>query len=148
VLISEQAVLVRHTRGPPRFIPISEVAGMAKLPAASDLPYYVGLTGREPVLKEPRLLWVIQMEGDVPQLGGGSPTPGEVWRNPTCFVTNSDQGYVATGPTTNLSTAMTTQPEAPAVPPDRTLPALGAIPIESLQIPPRWAPGESPLRDR
>jgi hypothetical protein len=106
------------------FIPISEIAGMAKLSAASDLPHYVGLTGREPLLKEPGPLWVIQIEGDVPQLGGGSPSPGEVWTNPICFVMNSDQGYVATGPTTNLSTGKTTQPEAPAVPPDRMLPAL------------------------
>src|SRR3954452_3093905 len=28
------------------FIPISEVAGMAKLPAASDLMHYISLTGR------------------------------------------------------------------------------------------------------
>jgi hypothetical protein len=107
------------------FIPINEVAGMAKLPAASDLTHYVPLTGREPLLKEPGPLWVIQIKGDVPQQGGGSPSPGgEIWTNPICFVTNSDVGYLATGPVTNLMTGKTTSPEAPAVAPDRTLPPL------------------------
>jgi hypothetical protein len=106
------------------FIPINEVAGMAKLPAASDLTHYVPLTGREPLLKEPGPLWVIQIKGDVPQKGGGSPSPGEIWTNPICFVTNSDFGYMGTGPITNTTTGKTTQPEAPAVAPDRKLPPL------------------------
>jgi hypothetical protein len=107
------------------FVPIHEVGGMAKLPAASDLTHYIPLTGREPLLREPGPIWVIQIRGDVPQQGGGSPSPGgETWTNPICFVTNSDAGYLATGPVTNLTTGKMTQPEAPAVPPDRTLPPL------------------------
>jgi hypothetical protein len=107
------------------FIPINEVAGMAKLPAAGDLTHYVPLTGREPLLKEPGPIWVIQIKGDVPQHGGGSPSPGgEIWTNPICFATNSDGGFLATGPVTNLTTGKTTQPEPPAVVVDRTLPSL------------------------
>lgn len=100
------------------FIPINEVAGMAKLPAASDLTHYVALTGREPLLKESGPIWVIQINGDVPQ------RYGEIWTNPICFVTNSDFGYMGTGPITNPATGKTTQPEEPAVAPDRQLPAL------------------------
>lgn len=99
------------------FVPINEVAGMAKLPAASDLTHYVPLTGREPLLKEPGPVWVIQIKGDVPQRSA-------IWTNPICFVTNSDFGYMGTGPITNPATGKTTQPEAPAVPPDRKLPPL------------------------
>jgi hypothetical protein len=99
-------------------IPIDEIAGMAKLPAVSDLTHYVGLTGREPQLKEPGPVWVIQIKGDVPQLNG------EIWTDPICFVSNSDFGYFATGPITNPTTGKTTQPEAPAVAPDRKLPPL------------------------
>lgn len=99
------------------FIPINEVAGMAKLPSASDLRHYVALTGREPELKGPGPVWVIQIKGDVPQRG-------EIWTNPICFVTNSDFGYLGTGPITNTTTGKTTQPETPAVPPDRKLPPL------------------------
>jgi hypothetical protein len=106
------------------FIPINEVAGMAKLPATSDLPHYVPLTGREPLLREPGPLWVIQIKGDVPQPGGGSPSPGEIWTNPICFVSNSDSGFLGTGPITNLATGKTTQPEPPAALPDRELPPL------------------------
>lgn len=107
------------------FIPFNEVAGMAKLTAASDLPHYVALTGREPLPVEPGPVWVIQIKGDVPQQGGGSPAPGgEIWTNPICFVTNSDFGYLGTGPITNTTTGKKTQPEAPAVAPDRTLPPL------------------------
>jgi hypothetical protein len=107
------------------FIPITEVAGMAKLQAATDLMHYVPLTGREPVLKEPGPIWVIQITGDVRQQGGGSPSPGgEIWTNPICFVAESDTGYMATGPVTNTATGQTTQPKAPAVAPDRTLPPL------------------------
>jgi hypothetical protein len=105
------------------FIPINEVAGMAKLPAASDLTHSVPLTGREPLLKELGPLWVIQIKGDVPQKGGGSPSPGEIWTNPICVVTNSDTGRLGTGPITNPATGKTTQPEAPAVFPDRKLPS-------------------------
>lgn len=90
---------------------------MAKLPAASDLTHYVPLTGREPLLKEPGPVWVIQIKGDVPQRSA-------IWTNPICFVTNSDFGYMGTGPITNPATGKTTQPEAPAVPPDRKLPPL------------------------
>ena len=98
---------------------------MAKLPAASDLTHYVALTGREPLLEEPGPVWVIQIKGDVPQQGGGSPSPGgEIWTDPICFVTSSDFGYLGTGPITNTTTGKTTQPEAPAVAPDRRLPPL------------------------
>jgi hypothetical protein len=107
------------------FIPFNDVAGMAKLPAASDLTHYVPLTGREPLLKDPGPVWVIQINGEVPQQGGGSPAPGgEIWTNPICFVTNSDFGYLGTGPITNTTTGKTSEPEAPAVAPDRTLPPL------------------------
>jgi hypothetical protein len=107
------------------FIPMNEVAGMAKLPSAGDLPHYIPLTGREPLLKEPGPVWVIQIKGDVLQHGGGSPSPGgEIWTDPICFVTNTDTGYLGTGPITNMTTGTTTQPEAPAVAPDRQLPPL------------------------
>jgi hypothetical protein len=107
------------------FVPINQVAGMAKLPAASDLPHYVPLSGREPELKESGPVWVIQIKGDVTQQGRGSPSPGgEIWTNPVCFVTNSDAGYLATGPITDLASGKTTQPEPPAVPPGRGLPPL------------------------
>jgi len=107
------------------WIPMSEVAGMAKLPAGSDVTHYVALTGRERLLKKPGPVWLIQINGDVPQPGGGSPSPGgEIWTDPICFVTNEDSGYLGTGPITNTTTGTTTQPQAPAVAPDRTLPPL------------------------
>ncbi len=107
------------------WIPMSEVAGMAKLPAGSDVPHYVALTGREPLLKDPGPVWVIQIKGDLRQEGGGSPSPGgEIWTDPICFVTNADSGYLGIGPITNATTGTTTQPEAPTVAPDRTLPPL------------------------
>ena len=83
-------------------IPIDEVAGMAKLPAAGDLPHYVPLTGREPQLKQPGPLWVIQIDGALTQYNGASPSPGgAIWTNPICFVTTSDFGFMATGPITD-----------------------------------------------
>jgi hypothetical protein len=122
---SAEAAAVFATCRIGEWIPIGEVAGMAELPAASDLNHYVALTGREPLLNEPGPVWVIQIRGDVPQPGGGSPDPGgEIWTNPICFVTTSDFGYLGTGPITNTTTGTTTQPEAPAVAPDRTLPPL------------------------
>ena len=107
------------------WIPLDEVAGMAKLPAATDLARYVPLTGREPLLEEPGPLWVIQIHGDLTQLGGASPSPGgEIWTNPICFVATSDSGLLATGPVTDPITGKTRQPEPPAVAPDRQLPPL------------------------
>ena len=100
-------------------VPVDEVAGMAKLPSARDLPHYAPLTGREPVLREPGPLWVVQIKGDVPE-----PMSGEIWTNPICIVSSSDSGYLGTGPITNLATGRVTPPEPPAVPPDRTLPPL------------------------
>lgn len=99
------------------FVPINQVAGIAKLPAASDLPHYVPLTGREPELKEPGPLWVVQIKGDLSMRYG-------IWTDPICLVTNSEVGYMATGTTTDYKTGKTTQPEPPAVAPDRTLPPL------------------------
>ena len=99
-------------------IVIKKVAGMAQLPVAADLLHYAPLTGREPQLKEAGPVWVIQIKGDVQQMGN------EIWTNPTCVVTGSDHGYFATGPVTNTATGETVQPEAPAVAPDRTLPPL------------------------
>jgi hypothetical protein len=114
---SAEAAAVFATCRIGEFIPINEVAGMAKLPTAGDLTHYIPLTGREPLLKEPGPLWVIQIKGDVPQRL-------EIWTDPICFVTNSDFGYMGTGPITNPTTGKTTQPEAPAVAPDRSLPPL------------------------
>jgi hypothetical protein len=99
------------------FIPISQVAGMAKLPAASDLSHYVPVTGREPELNEPGPMWVIQIKGDLSMRSG-------IWTDPICFVTDSEFGYMATGTTADYATGRTTQPEAPAVAPDGTLPPL------------------------
>ena len=122
---SAEAAAVFATCRIGEWIPMSEVAGMAKLPAASDLTHYVALTGREPLLEEPGPVWVIQIKGDVPQQGGGSPSPGgEIWTDPICFVTSYDFGYLGTGPITNTTTGKTTQPEAPVVAPDRRLPPL------------------------
>jgi len=114
---SPEAAAVFATCRIGEFIPFNQVAGMAKLPAASDLPHYVPLTGREPYLKEPGPLWVVQIKGDV-QIRGA------IWTNAICFVTSSDFGYVGTGPITDPATGKTTQPEAPAVAPDHTLPPL------------------------
>lgn len=114
---STEAAAILATCRIGEFVPINEVAGMAKLPVASDLAHYVPLTGREPLLKEPGPLWVIQIKGEVP-------ARQEIWTNPICFVTNSDTGYLGTGPITDRATGKTTQPEAPAVAPDRTLPPL------------------------
>ena len=97
---------------------IEKVAGMAQLPTAAELLRYVPLTGREPQLKEAGPVWVIQIKGDVHQMGG------EIWTNPICVVTESDFGYFATGPVTNTATGKTIQPEAPVVAPDRILPPL------------------------
>ena len=99
-------------------IVIEKVAGMAELPAAADILRYVPLTGREPQLKEPGPVWVIQIKGDVQQLGG------EVWTDPTCVVTESGFGYFATGPVTQTATGKVTLPEGPAVKPTETLPPL------------------------
>ena len=52
------------------------------------------------------------------------PGSSEVWTDPTCVVTENDSGYFATGPVTNTATGKVLQPEAPAVPPDRTVPPL------------------------
>ncbi|MBA2719026.1 MAG: hypothetical protein H0U52_07275 [Chloroflexi bacterium] len=99
------------------FIPMKQVAGMGKLPAGGDLTHYVPLTGREPELKEPGPVWVIQIRGDV-SMGD------QIWTDPICLVTNSEAGYMATGATTPYGTTKVTQPEAPPVPPDRDLPPL------------------------
>jgi hypothetical protein len=99
-------------------IPVKQIAGMAKLPAVRDLTHYVPLTGREPQLKQTGPVWVIQIKGDVTQLSQ------EVWTDPICIVTDSDFGFFATGPFTDPTTGKTTQPEPPAVPPDRKLPPL------------------------
>jgi hypothetical protein len=107
------------------FIPIGEVAGMAKLPVARDLTHYVPLTGREPQLKDAGPAWVIQIHGDITQYNGGSPSPGgAIWTDPICVVTSSGFGYFATGPITDAATGTTTEPERPATPPDRSLPSL------------------------
>lgn len=114
---SAEAAAVFATCRIGEFIPINEIDGMAKLPAAADLAHYVPVTGREPLLKQSGPVWVIQIKGDVP-------ARQEIWTNPVCYVTNSDFGYLGTGPITNAATGKTTQPEEPAVPPDRQLPAL------------------------
>jgi hypothetical protein len=99
-------------------VPISNVSGMAQIASAADLVRYVPLTGREPQPKASGPAWIIQIHGDVQQMGG------EVWTNPTCIVTSSESGYVATGPVTNTATGKTITPEAPKTPPDRPLPSL------------------------
>lgn len=99
-------------------IAIEKVAGMAELPSAADLLRYAPLTGREPQLKEAGPVWVIQIKGDVRQMGN------EIWTDPICVVTGSDHGYFATGPVTNTQTGKTDEPLAPALAPDRTLPSL------------------------
>jgi hypothetical protein len=114
---SAEAAAVFATCRIGEWIPIREVAGMAKLPAASDLTHYVPLTGRGPELKEPGPLWVIQINGDLTMRS-------EIWTDPIYFVTNSDFGYLGTGRITNTATGKTPQPEAPAVAPDRSLPPL------------------------
>lgn len=95
-----------------------KVAGMGLLPSAPDILRYVPLTGREPQLKEPGPVWVIQIRGDVQQRGD------EIWTDPTCVVTATDSGYFATGPVTDLTSGKVTPPETPAVLPDQALPPL------------------------
>lgn len=91
---------------------------MALIPAAKDVGLYVPLTGREPLLQEDGPAWVIQITGDVQQRGS------EIWTDPTCIVTAGDFGFYATGPVKNTSTGSTSMPEAPKVPPNRSLPPL------------------------
>jgi hypothetical protein len=95
------------------------VTGMGRLPAASDLPHFVPLTGREPQLKETGPVWVVTVHADIPQPGSS-----EVWTDPTCVVTDREFGWFATGPITDTATGKVTQPEQPAQLPDRVLPTL------------------------
>jgi hypothetical protein len=97
---------------------ISRVTGMGQIASAKNLAHYSPLTGREPQLKEDGPAWVIQIRGDVLQQGN------EVWTEPTCFVTESDFGWFATGPVRNTATGTIFTPEPPARPPDATLPPL------------------------
>jgi hypothetical protein len=99
-------------------IPLTQVSAMGQISSAKDLVHYVPLTGREPQLKENGPAWVIQIHGDVQELGS------EIWTNPTCVVTAQDAGYYATGPVRNTVTGKVVLPEPPANPPDLSLPAL------------------------
>ena len=97
---------------------IENVAGMGQLPSAKDLLHYVPLTGREPQLQEESPAWVIQVKGEVQQLGN------EIWIGPTCIVTANDVAFYATGPVKNTQTGEVLELEPPSEPPDRTLPPL------------------------
>ena len=100
-------------------IPIAKVTGMGQIASATDLYRYIPLTGREPQLREEGPAWIIQVHAELPQPGSN-----EVWIDPTCVVTQDDFGYFATGPVRNAATGALFTPEAPAIPPDRKLPAL------------------------
>lgn len=98
---------------------LDRVTGMGKVPMASDLARYVPLTGREPQLKEAGAAWVVTIHADLPQPGST-----ELWTDPTCVVTESEAGYYATGPVTDLATGKTTLPEKPASQPEFRVPPL------------------------
>jgi hypothetical protein len=97
---------------------ISRVTGMGQIASAKNLAHYIPLTGREPQLTEDGPAWVIQIRGDIQEPGN------EVWTDPTCFVTESDSGYFASGPVRKTTTGTVATPEPPARPPDATLPPL------------------------
>lgn len=94
-----------------------QVAGMGQVPSARDLFHYVPLTGREPEFDADVPAWVIQFRGDIPMRSG-------VWTDPVCIVTPDHFGYYATGPSRDYATGQVVLPEAPATPPDRSLPPL------------------------
>jgi hypothetical protein len=100
-------------------IPLARVTGMGKVRAASDLARYVPLTGREPQLRESGAAWVVTVGADIPQPGST-----EVWSDPTCVVTDSEAGYFATGPVTDLATGEVMLPEKPARQPELRVPPL------------------------
>lgn len=94
------------------------VSGMGRVASGPAVLRFIPLTGREPELSTSDPVWVVQVRGDVLQMGG------EVWTNPTCIVTSERSGYYATGPVRNLKTGETLLPEQPAKPPDLSLPPL------------------------
>jgi hypothetical protein len=113
----EQAeVLVKCQVGDGMPIDPKQVIGMAELADGAEITHFVPLSGREPQLKDPDPVWVVQVSGEIPQLGG------EVWVDPTCVVTRDVFGYFATGPVRNPDSGEQTSPEPPRDAPDRVLP--------------------------
>jgi hypothetical protein len=100
-------------------IPFKSVTGAGQIASAKDLGHYLPLTGREPQLGESGPAWIVTVHAELPQPGSN-----EVWRDPTCVVTDGDSGWFATGPITDVQTGKVTEPEAPAEQPDRRIPPL------------------------
>lgn len=100
-------------------VPFDKVTGMGRIERASDLVHYLPLSGLEPQLSESGPVWIVTVDADLPQPGSG-----ETWVDPTCVVTSSGAGWLATGPVRNDATGVVSQPPAPPVIPDRSIPTL------------------------
>lgn len=95
---------------------------MAEIAAAADLPHYVPMTGREPVLRWDGPAWVVRLRGEV-----AMPKTREVWIDPACIVVAGDDaslsGFHAVGGW--IDADGTAHPPLPsASEPDRPLPTL------------------------
>jgi hypothetical protein len=66
------------------------VAGMGLVPTAAALAKYAPFSGREPQLKLPGPVWLVQFKGEIPM-----PKSGEIWIDPVCIKATGDQGYFA-----------------------------------------------------
>jgi hypothetical protein len=98
------------------------VSGMGMISKASDLPHYVSLTGREPVLSFDGPAWIVAFKGQI-----AMPKLNEIWIDPVCVVVDSPDaglsGFYATGGWVASSGEVHT-PLPAILPPDRPLPSL------------------------
>jgi len=111
-------VLARCHIGDGEPVDLSQVTGMAQLASGSELVHFVPLTGLEPELADLDPVWVVQVEGELQQLGD------QVWINPTCIASSTRAGYFATGPVKHTASGKEAQAVQPSVPPDRSVPPL------------------------
>jgi len=95
------------------------ITGMGQVPSARDVYHYVPMTGREPELENDGPAWVVQFHGEFPML-----KIAETWTDPVCIATADSFGFYAVGVTRQNASDITTTPEPPPIPPDRTLPPL------------------------
>lgn len=96
------------------------VAGIAKLPHATDVYRYVDLSGKEPGLQGTDPTWVVQFKGVITQ-----PMSGEAWVDPVCVVNSEDSGFYASGPVLDINThAVKATPMPPSKPATMALPTL------------------------
>jgi hypothetical protein len=95
------------------------VAGMGQLPSAADMTKYAPFSGKEPQLKLPGPVWLVQFKGDIPMPKAAS----ETWIDPVCFLGEGDQGYFAVNGVKD-SSGKFIAPLPPDTPPIMSLPAL------------------------